>query len=240
MDGRLAAPIWRHDGYTLRALRRAVDDAIGRLGAAGVLGPARGVVVDLGSGDAPYRPLFAGRSAAYIACDIAPGPSVDELFEPGRPTRLAAGSADVVASFQVLEHVWDLDAYLGECRRLLAPDGRLLLTTHGTWLYHPHPTDFRRWTREGLCRELEARGFVVAAIEPVVGPLAWTTQFRLLGWNHVLSRLGPAGSASAAVLNAVTYLRMKLEDAFTPAAMVADNASVYVVVASPKARETTY
>ena len=74
---------------------------------------------------------------------------------------LPDGCAKVIVSFQVLEHVWDLDWYFSEIRRLLAPGGTLLLSTHGTWLYHPHPTDFRRWTREGLRMELSSRGFVV-------------------------------------------------------------------------------
>ena len=44
----------------------------------------------------------------------------------------ADGEYDLVASFQVLEHVWDLDAYLGEARRALRPEGWLLLSTHGS------------------------------------------------------------------------------------------------------------
>ena len=81
----------------------------------------------------------------------------------------------------------DLPWYLGECRRVLRPGGWLLLSTHGTWLYHPHPTDFRRWTADGLVREIEAHGFTVERITGLIGPLAWTTQFRLLGYREVFA-----------------------------------------------------
>lgn len=231
MNERLDTPVWRHDAYTLRQLRRAVSSAIDRLVADGSLRASSSTVVDMGAGDAPYRPLLAPHVRRYIACDVSPGPHIDLLFPPGGRVALRDGSADAVVSFQVLEHVWDLDAYLDECRRLIAPGGRLLLSTHGAWLYHPHPSDFRRWTRDGLRLELETRGFEVIDIEPVVGPLAWTTQFRVLGWNHLLGRLGSIGAALAIPFNALMYLRMRMEDRVTPVGMRSENAAVYVVTA---------
>jgi len=88
---------------------------------------------------------------------------------------LAAADAtfDMVASFQVLEHVWDLATHLTEAHRVLRPGGWLPLSTHGAWFYHPHPGDYRRWTGEGLRREIEAPGFGLLEMRPVVGPLAW-------------------------------------------------------------------
>src|SRR5690606_18285456 len=103
---------------------------------------------------------------------------VDIVFKEGEALPIESAAADCVVSFQVLEHVWDLDAYLLECRRLMSKNGRLILSTHGTWLYHPHPGDYRRWTRDGLIRDLEMRGFEIESIDAAVGPLAWTTQFR--------------------------------------------------------------
>src|SRR5207253_538505 len=121
-------------------------------------------------GDRPYAPLLAARQAEYVACDL--DGEVDVRIEPGRPLGLPDASVDGIVSFQVLEHVWDLDWYLGECVRLLKPGGWLLLSTHGTWLYHPHPTDFRRWTRDGLTDELQSRGLAVQEVRAVAGPLA--------------------------------------------------------------------
>ncbi len=233
VDPRLSAPVWRHDGYTLRRLKWAIVAELEAAAAAGVLGP-RATVVDLGAGTAPYRPLFEGLAERYLACDIEPSDGIDLLLQSGQPLPREAASADMVASFQVLEHVWDLDWYLGECRRLLRPSGRLLLSTHGTWLYHPHPTDFRRWTRDGLLRDIERHGFEIINVRALVGPLAWTTQFRVFGYRAVLQKLGLPGELAGALLNTAMYGRMVVEDAVTPKGLRETNAAIYLVTARPK------
>lgn len=43
---------------------------------------------------------------------------------------LEAGSYDVITMFDVIEHVYDPGKLLKECRRLLKPDGLLVVTTH--------------------------------------------------------------------------------------------------------------
>jgi SAM-dependent methyltransferase len=222
--GRRSPRWWNDQRHVLAALRRGVESALDRLG------PLAGRrVVDLGSGDAPYAPLFRARGCEYVTCDLDGAPEV--RIVPGQPVPLASGTAAGVVSFQVLEHVWDLDWYLGECARLLAPDGWLLLSTHGAWLYHPHPTDFRRWTRDGLVREIESRGFTVEAVEPLVGPLAWTTQFRLLGLRQALRAVPVLGRLVLPPLACAMNLRMALEDRITPAAVRRDNACVYLLLA---------
>lgn len=224
---RLTPPFWQHDAYTLRRLADAVTQA-----AAAAL-PERSAiaarVIDLGAGVAPYRSLFEAHGAEYLACDIDAAPPL--RIVPGQPLPLADGSAQAVVSFQVLEHVWDLDAYLGEARRLLADDGALVLSTHGTWLYHPHPTDWRRWTRDGLLRELKSRGFEVTKVWSLVGPLAWTTQFRAIGFAMALAAVPLIGGALAALCSSLMHLRMRLEDALTPPAWIESNAAVYLVLA---------
>jgi SAM-dependent methyltransferase len=187
------------------------------------------VIVDFGCGDMPYRTLFESRGLQYFGCDITSSAPI--TIVPGEHLPLAAGAAGVVTSIQVLEHVWDLDWYLSECRRLLEPGGYLVLSTHGSWLYHPHPTDFRRWTRDGLCREIEEHGFDVERITGLMGPLAWTTQFRLLGYREILRHIPVLRQTVLPLLVILMNLRMEIEDALTPAAIVDTNACTYVVVA---------
>jgi SAM-dependent methyltransferase len=230
---RLQPSFWRdHDWYSLLRLRQGIE-AVLREG--GLLQPGARVA-DLGCGDRPYEPLFRSQGVEYVACDLEG--DVDVRIEPGKPLDLPSGSVNGIVSFQVLEHVWDLDWYLGECHRLLEPGGWLLLSTHGTWLYHPHPTDFRRWTRDGLVGELQARGFSPEVVRPVVGPLAWTTQFRLFGMRHVLLKVPVVGPWLLVPLYAFMNVRMALEDAITPASIRDVNASVYVTLsrkaASPR------
>lgn len=224
-DRRLKPRIWRDaDWHVMRHLRAAIEHL---LDAQGVL-TAGQRVLDFGCGDRPYAPLLAERGAVYVACDL--DGAVDVRIVPGQPLDLPDASVDGIVSFQVLEHVWDLDLYLGECGRLLKPGGWLLLSTHGSWLYHPHPTDFRRWTRDGLKEELQSRGLAVEQVRSIAGPLAWTTLFRLLGLHHALGRVPILGALLLAPITLLMNLRMLVEDAITPAHLRDTNACVYVTL----------
>jgi len=205
---------------------RRQNEAIRRLLANPAV-PLRGArVLDFGCGSRPYEAWFRDAGAQYQGADLDGAHEV--AMRPDGSLAAADASFDLVSSFQVLEHVWNLDLYLGEARRVLKPGGSLLLSTHGSWFYHPHPGDYRRWTREGLRREVETRGFRLVEMRSVVGPLAWTTILRSYGVALAVRRIPLAGgalSASAAlVCNALAWL----EDRITPAQITADNACVYV------------
>jgi SAM-dependent methyltransferase len=219
---RLYPTLWDHQWHPLVELRRALEELIAREALAG----SEDLVVDVGCGDRPYEPLFTRRGARYIGCDLDEGAEV--VIRPGEPIPLADESASGVVSFQVLEHVWDLDWYLGECRRMLRPGGWLVLSTHGVWPYHPHPTDYRRWMRDGLMGELQARGFEVESIVGLGGPLAWTTEIRLLGVREVLRRIPVIGPMAVAALFLVGNPWMVIEDKLTPASIRATNACNYL------------
>lgn len=57
----------------------------------------------------------------------------------------AGASFDVVVSLQTVEHLWDQDAFLGECLRLLRPRGTLVISTPNTLTFPPgniyHPKE---------------------------------------------------------------------------------------------------
>jgi SAM-dependent methyltransferase len=154
---RLHPPATHHARIVLRELGRAMEHvSAGRSGSA---------VLDFGAGPAPYRSLFS-RYERYVTADL-PGEPADLVIDEGRVPAEDA-SFDVVLSTQVLEHVPDPDAYLAEAHRLLAPNGTLLLSTHGVYWYHPVPEDLWRWTGPGLRRQIERCGFTVSELIPVV------------------------------------------------------------------------
>ena len=126
----------------------------------GIAPEVRGVVFDFGSGGAPYARLF-NRCERYLAADLEPGPSVDRVLQPDGRTDEPDGSVDFVLSSQVLEHVMNPRLYLQECRRILRPDGRILLTTHGMVEEHGCPHDYQRWTARGLEELFLEAGFQV-------------------------------------------------------------------------------
>ena len=212
------------DWLVLRGLSAEVSAA------ADVLARPGQVAIDLGCGDQPYRQLFEERGSEYRGADL--GHSAEIPIDQDGRVDAPDASADLVLSFQVLEHVRNLDRYLAEAKRLLRPSGRLLLSTHGTWLYHPHPEDHRRWTREGLINELESRGFRVESCRPVVGPLALTTIVRLTAFAFALRKVPLLGAPLLTSLAVVMNLRAVIEDRITPASIRNDNACVYVVRAS--------
>jgi SAM-dependent methyltransferase len=99
---------------------------------------------------------------------IDPGSDADIVAMAER-LPVADGSADLVLCTQVLEHVEDPSRAVSEMARVLKPGGICLLTTHGTWFYHPDPEDYWRWTPAGLRRVFEAAGFGEVKLEPVGG-----------------------------------------------------------------------
>jgi SAM-dependent methyltransferase len=219
---RLQPRLWDTDWLVLRGMRRAIGKLADRIASPGKL------ALDFGCGAKPYAELFTARGVAYVGADL--GNADDVQIRADGTLAAADQSADLVVSFQVLEHVRDIDTYLNEARRVLRDDGLLLLSTHGTWLYHPHPEDHRRWTREGLIAELEQRHFEVTDCIAVVGPLAWTTTVRLTCIAAALRRLPLIGKSLAGAIAVLMNAKASAEDWITPAWVTKDNACVYVTL----------
>ena len=105
-------------------------------------------VLDVGSGARPYERRFAPYAASYVSVDaVAAGADL-----VGRAEELPVEDAafDVVLCNQVLEHCDDPRRVAGELRRVVAPGGVVLASTHGVAPYHPNPNDLWRWTHAGL------------------------------------------------------------------------------------------
>ena len=217
---RRGAPrLWDTDWLMLRGLAAALDNQLKRL--------TRGArLLDFGCGSMPYRSLVEQQGAVYVGADFGAEAAIEIAGDGSLP--VPDQSVDAVLSVQVLEHVRDLDRYLGEAGRVLKADGTLFLSTHGTWLYHPHPEDHRRWTRTGLVADIEARGFQVEEIQAIAGPLATTTLIRLAGYAHFIRRLPLLGRALAGSLAVLMNLRALLEDRITPDQLRQDNGCIYI------------
>lgn len=212
---------WHHPGwFILRALRRVIAREVQRAAL-----PAGARVLDYGCATQPYREFFSGVS--YQGADLPGNSLADVLLGPDGRLPLADGSVDFVLSSQVLEHVEDPAGYVRECLRVLRPDGRLLLTTHGLWVYHRDPVDYWRWTGEGLAFLARREGFVVERLEGLMGLAAVAVQLFQDATFHHLPRLlrRPYAVAMQRVV--------ALMDRFHSDASRANNAMVYVLVARP-------
>jgi SAM-dependent methyltransferase len=96
------------------------------------------VVLEAGCGEGYGGELIAGVASAVIGLDYdaATMANVARRYPAVRPVRanlaalpVAGGTVDVVASLQVIEHLWEPAGFLAECRRVLRPAGTLLLST---------------------------------------------------------------------------------------------------------------
>lgn len=132
-------------------------------------------VLDYGCSTMRHRQMFPD-DVEYVGADLAENPLAHVILEPEGQVPLASGSFDAVFSTQVLEHVEDPVLYLNECRRLLKPGGKLVLSTHGTYVFHPCPYDYWRWTHLGLQKIVERAGFKVTSLQGLCGGMPTALQ----------------------------------------------------------------
>jgi SAM-dependent methyltransferase len=136
-------------------------------------------ILDVGCGAKPYYPFFSAVASEYVGVDVVENPNA-ELIGPVESLPVPDGSFDVVLCTQVLEHADDPPQAVRELRRVAAPGGRVLASTHGVQVYHPSPHDYWRWTHEGLGRLFRENGsWDAVTVTPAAGTAA--TLAMLLG-----------------------------------------------------------
>ena len=107
-------------------------------------------ILDVGCGVKPYAPWF-DFAQSYVGVDVVENPHAD-LRGAVEDLPVEDGSYDLVLCLQVLEHCAEPARAVHELRRVTAPGGRVLASTHGVQVYHPSPDDLWRWTHAGLER----------------------------------------------------------------------------------------
>ncbi len=222
--------IWDSYYYVTTLLRKAYEMVI-----PSVLKNAKiHTVLDYGCGIKPYAYLFEGYINKYTGVDIGNNPKAEIQISAGEKLPVNDNYFDLVLSSQVLEHVQDVDQYMGECHRILTSGGYILLSTHGTWQYHAAPYDYNRWTYMGLKNLLEKYGFEVEQMIPVLGQLALTSQLRLSFFNSFAAMIGGLGKFLLTPVSLLYQFKMMAEDFITPKRVKERDSAIFLIVARKK------
>ncbi|MFC7617082.1 class I SAM-dependent methyltransferase [Actinokineospora soli] len=153
---------------------------------------ADAVVLEAGCGEGYGADLLAGAARHVIALDYDaqtaahvarayPAVSAVRGNLAGLPLR--DGAVDVVANLQVIEHLWDQEGFLAECRRVLRPGGVLLVTTPNRITFSPGatprstrstPANWRARSCAGCCSTPGSPSSSSAACTTAPGWRSWT------------------------------------------------------------------
>lgn len=182
------------------------------------------ILLDYGCGNKPYESLFKRKFPKYLGADFPGNLNAEFTVGPQGQLPLEKESVDCVLSTQVLEHVEDPAVYLLEANRVLKAKGSLVLSTHGIWHYHPDPTDYWRWTIDGLQSQIRRAGFEIIEVKGVFGKASSAVQL----WQDATSWKAPR--LVRPVYIALLQLLIGLIER-NSSKRVSNNASVYVVLA---------
>ena len=174
-----------------------------------------GYLLDFGCGSKPYRKLFTDVSG-YVGVDIEQSGhdhlnSDIDVFYDGNHLPFEDGKFDGVVSFEVFEHVFNLQDVLTEIRRVMVPGGRLMFTIPFGWGEHEQPYDFARYTSFGITHLLQASGYDDVKITKTNNSVRAFAQLWLAYLNgHVIPKFGflarPINLATVATTNLLAIL----------------------------------
>jgi SAM-dependent methyltransferase len=135
-------------------IREAVHRLLNQMGSGG-----RGL--NVGAGSSQLHP-------ALINVDIVPGPTID-VCASAECLPFPDETFDLVVSQEVLEHVRDPFRAMQEMRRALKEGGVIYCQVPFIIGYHPGPTDFWRFTREGIRELVEQANLECLEVTMAVG-----------------------------------------------------------------------
>ncbi len=125
-----------------------------------------GPVLEVGSRDygstQPLRGLFP--SEVYLGVDLQPGPGVDQALDLTRPFAEIEQELDgrrfgAIFCLSVLEHCAQPFLMADNLSRLLTPGGAIYVSVPFAWKFHGYPSDYWRFTHEGVKKLFPALRF---------------------------------------------------------------------------------
>jgi SAM-dependent methyltransferase len=140
------------------------------------MGLLKGLVLNAGAGQRDFSHLVEGE---LINQDIAwahESRTHIHIYSPLERIPVSDCHFDTVVCIAVLEHVAEPDAAVREMFRVLKPGGYVVASVPFLQPEHKVPTDYQRYTRDGLERLFVTKGFEIDRIYPLF------TIFHTLHW----------------------------------------------------------
>jgi SAM-dependent methyltransferase len=168
----------------------------------------RGIVLDVGCGEKPFKVEIERLSDAYFGVDW-PSTSHD-TNEINVFANISEGfpfkdeSVDTILSFQTMEHLPEPTVFLEESFRVLRKGGKIILTTPFMWGIHEAPHDYYRYTEYGLRYLLAKTRYHSIHVVPNTG--YWTMAGLRL--NYHLNR--HSGRLAKPIVNLIFWLVQKM------------------------------
>ncbi len=163
-------------------------------------------------GSAPFLVVGSGTSRydGGIHLDIDDFPGVD-VVGTAEKLPFLDNSVEGVLSEVVLEHVERPDLVIAEAFRVVKPGGRVFFIAPFLFPFHGHPSDFRRWSRQGLEAEFAAFERIETGI--FGGPCSAMVNL-LTEWAYVMTGLEfPRGYVAVKGLATLLLFPIKFLDA---------------------------
>lgn len=139
---------------------------------------ARGFVLDAGAGRLAWRTLLRVRCTRYLATDYENShPELGFVADIQGGIPLPDRTFDTIFCCSVMEHTPEPWRILPEFARVLADDGRIILSVPFVYYLHGAPHDYFRFTRHGVERLAAAAGLEVVELQTGGG------------WAHALGQV---------------------------------------------------
>lgn len=154
-----------------------------------------GTILDVGCGSKPYEYLFKN-ATQYIGMDIVSSGhnhaySKIDIFYDGEKIPFPESHFDAVVSFEVFEHIFNIDVVIKEIHRVLRDGGKLLISVPFAWDEHEIPYDYFRYTSFGILKLLKKHGFDILHTEKTTTYFLAVSQMLIAYLSqHVLPRKG--------------------------------------------------
>ncbi len=132
----------------------------------------KGMLYDLGCGEAPYKNWFLNFADHYVGVDWSDSLhniQADLNANLSEVLPIDNAVAETVVSISVMEHLSDPQLMLCEAFRILKPGGNFIAQVPWQWGIHEDPYDFFRFTPYGLENLLSSAGFEDIVIQPQSG-----------------------------------------------------------------------